>query len=514
MTTPGVVYLVGAGPGDPGLLTLRGGELLVTCDAIVYDALANPALLALASVRERDVPVELHDVGKRGGVSHSARQEEINALLVRLAAEGKRVVRLKGGDPFVFGRGSEEAQALAAAGVRFEIVPGVTAGIAAPTYAGIPVTHRGLATSVTFVTGHEDPAKDTTSVDWSALARAGGTIVLYMGVRTLPRTAAALIAGGMSADTPAAAVEHGTYPRQRTITATLATLSDAMQREDFVAPVITIIGHVVSLRDEIAWFDRRPLFGKRIVVTRARSQAASLSERLSASGADVIEMPATRIELAEPGPLRSALARISHYGWAIFTSQNAVRIFWDALRTDARDARALADVKIAAVGPATASALLDCGLAVDVAPDRFVAEALLDELRLRRDVRGARVLYVAAEGARETLQDGLDELGAVVDHVVAYRSVPDGAGAEQLRQRLLDDGADLVTFTSASSVNAFVAAVGTDAAKRVPAASIGPITSEEARAQGLDVVVEATESTMAGLVDAIAAHFAQAPATT
>jgi uroporphyrinogen III methyltransferase/synthase len=333
-----------------------------------------------------------------------------------------------------------------------------------------------------------------------------------MGVKTLPRTAAALIAGGMSADTPAAAVEWGTYPRQRTVVATLSTLSDAMQRDGFTAPVITIIGAVVSLRDEIAWFDRRPLFGKRIVVTRARSQAASLSERLSAAGAEVIEMPATRIERADSAPLRSALARIADYGWAIFTSQNAVRIFWESLRADGRDARSLADVKIAAVGPATASALLDCGLAVDVAPDRFVAEALLDELRLRRDVRGARVLYVAAEGARETLHDGLDELGAVVDHVVAYRSVPDGAGAEQLRQRLLDDGADLVTFTSASSVSAFVAAVGVDAARRVPAASIGPITSEEARAAGLEVLIEATESTMAGLVDAIAMHFAHAPA--
>src|SRR5512143_337235 len=512
MTTSGVVYLVGAGPGDPGLLTLRGGELLVTCDAIVYDALANPALLALASVHERDVPVELHDVGKRGGVSDSARQDEINALLVRLATEGKRVVRLKGGDPFVFGRGSEEAQALAAAGARFEIVPGVTAGVAAPTYAGIPVTHRGLATSVTFVTGHEDPAKDANTVDWSALARAGGTIVLYMGVKTLPRTAAALIAGGMSADTPAAAVEWGTYPRQRTVTATLSTLSDAMQREGLSAPVITIIGPVVALREEIAWFDRRPLFGKRIVVTRARSQAASLSERLGALGADVLEMPATQIERADPEPLRSALARISDYGWTIFTSQNAVRIFWDVLRVDARDARALAGVKLAAVGPATASALLDCGLAVDVAPDRFVAEALLDELRLRRDVRGARVLYVAAEGARETLQDGLEELGAVVDHIVAYRSVPDGAGAARLRERLLEGGADLLTFTSASSVNAFVAAVGADAAQRVPAASIGPITTEAARAAGLEVVVEATDSTIAGLVDAIATHFAHAPA--
>ena len=329
----GVVYLVGAGPGDPGLLTLRGGELLVTCDAIVYDALANPALLALAQVQERAVPVEMHDVGKRGGSSESAQQDSINALLVRLGREGRRVVRLKGGDPLVVGRGSEEAQALAEAGVRFEIVPGVTAGIAAAAYAGIPVTHRGVATSVTFVTGHEDPTKETTTVDWSALARAGGTIVLYMGVKTLPRIAAALPAGGMSPETPAAAVQRGTHPHQRTVTGTLNTLSDVMQREGIAAPVITIIGPVAALRDEIAWFDRRPLFGKRIVVTRARSQAASLSERLRAAGADVIEMPATQVQPVDPKELESAIVRLDEYGWAIFTSQNAVRLFWNALRS-------------------------------------------------------------------------------------------------------------------------------------------------------------------------------------
>ncbi len=243
----GIVYLVGAGPGDPGLLTLRGGELLVGCDAIVYDALANPALLALASVQDRAEPVELHDVGKRGGSNESARQAEITDLLIKLASEGKRVVRLKGGDPFVFGRGSEEAQALAEAGIEFEVVPGVTAGIAAPAYAGIPVTHRGLSTSVTFVTGHEDPGKDATTVDWSALARAGGTIVLYMGVKTLPRTVRALVAGGMPASTPAAAVQWGTYAAQRTVVATLSTLADAIAAAGLSAPVITIIGPVVAL---------------------------------------------------------------------------------------------------------------------------------------------------------------------------------------------------------------------------------------------------------------------------
>lgn len=502
------VYLVGAGPGDPGLLTLRGGELLVTCDAIVYDALANPALLALAQVHERETPLELHDVGKRGGASESARQDEINALLVRLGQEGKRVVRLKGGDPLVFGRGSEEAQALAAAGVPFEIVPGVTAGIAAPAYAGIPVTHRGVATSVTFVTGHEDPTKESTTVDWSALARAGGTIVLYMGVKTLPNIVAALIGGGMSADTPAAAIQWGTYAKQRTVSATLSTLSAAIQREGLSAPVITVIGGVVALRDEISWFDTRPLFGKRVVVTRAKSQASSLSERLAAAGADVIEMPATRIEVADGGPLRNALGRLQEYGWVIFTSQNAVNIFWDALRAESRDARALAGVKFAAVGPATAEALLDRGIAVDASPDRFVAEALIEEMKTRRDVRGVRVLYAAAQGARETLQDGLEELGAIVERITLYRSVIDGEGADALRDTLLAGGADLVTFTSASAVNAFVNAVGEEAALRAPAASIGPITSDAARDAGLSVVVEATESTIPGLADAIVAYFA------
>jgi uroporphyrinogen III methyltransferase/synthase len=484
------------------LLTLRGGELLVTCDAIVYDALANPVLLELAQVPERDVPIELHDVGKRGGASESAKQDDINALLVRLANEGKRVVRLKGGDPLVFGRGSEEAQALAAAGVSFEIVPGVTAGIAATAYAGIPVTHRGVATSVTFVTGHEDPAKGPTTTDWSALARAGGTIVLYMGVKSLPQISAALIDGGLSPDTPAASIEWGTYTRQRTVTATLAMLAQAIEREAIQAPVITVIGNVVSLRDEIAWFDNRPLFGKRVVVTRARSQAASLSDRLIALGAQVIEMPATRIERLDPAPLRAAIKRLSEFGWAMFTSQNAVRIFWEELREASLDARALAGVKIAAVGPATASALLDRGLAVDVAPDRFVAEALLDVLKDRRDVRGVRVLYVAAEGARETLQDGLDELGAVVDRVVAYRSTPDGEGAAALRDRLLGGEVDVVTFTSASSVNAYVDAVGVEAAKCAPVVTIGPITTAAAKGRGLDVAAEATQSTIAGLVDA------------
>ena len=504
----GVVYLVGAGPGDPGLLTLRGGELLVLADAVVYDALANPALLAMASVGGREHPVELHDVGKRGGATESARQDDINALLVRLAKEGKRVVRLKGGDPFVFGRGSEEAEALAEAGIPFEVVPGVTAGIAAPAYAGIPVTHRGLSTSVTFVTGHEDPLKEKNTVDWSALARAGGTIVLYMGVKSLPRIASTLIDAGMPGETPAAAVRWGTYAKQRTVTATLATLSSEIQRAGLEAPVITVIGPVVALRESIAWFDKRPLFGKRILVTRAQAQAATLSELLASEGADVIEMPATKIEPLDGPEADSAISRLADYGWLMFTSQNGVSIFWNALRRRGLDARALATAKIAAVGPATADALLDHGIAVDLAPERFVAEALLEELRERGDVRGSRVVYAAAEGARDVLPQGLVELGATVDRVNLYRSTPDGAGADDVRATLNEGNVDLVTFASASAVRAFVSTVGEDAAKRAEAASIGPVTSEAIRAAGIQVAVEADVATMRGLVDAICDHYA------
>ncbi|HEX7977265.1 MAG TPA: uroporphyrinogen-III C-methyltransferase, partial [Gemmatimonadaceae bacterium] len=308
----GIVYLVGAGPGDPGLLTVRAQELLASCDAIAADALANPDIVAAA--RAYNPTVELYDVGKRGGSGESARQESINDLLVELGRAGKKVVRLKGGDPLVFGRGSEEAQALAEAGVPFEIVPGVTAGVAAAAYAGIPVTHRGTATSVTFVTGHEDPTKEDTQTDWSALARTGGTIVLYMGVKTLPRIADALVAGGMSPDTPAAAVQWGTYPRQRTVVATLTTLRDAVEREGLGAPVITVIGKVVALRDEIGWYDRQPLFGKRIVVTRATAQAGTVRGALASLGAEVLELPALRVVPLDPAPLREALDRVAQRG--------------------------------------------------------------------------------------------------------------------------------------------------------------------------------------------------------
>lgn len=499
--TQGIVYLAGAGPGDPGLLTVRARDLLESCDVIATDALANPLIVAAARMANPDV--EVLDVGKRGGSAASASQEEINALLVRLGREGKRVVRLKGGDPLVFGRGSEEAQALAAAGVPFEIVPGVTAGVAAPAYAGIPVTHRGVATSVTFVTGHEDPSKPETQTDWSALARAGGTIVLYMGVKTLPRIAESLTKGGMSPDTPAAAVQWGTHAKQRTVTATITTIADAVAREGLSAPVITVIGDVVSLRDEIGWFESRPLFGRRIVVTRASAQAGGLRARLAELGAEVLDVPTLRIEPLDPAPLRVALDGIGEYGWLVLTSQNAVAMLWDVLRETGRDARALASIRVACVGRSTADALLQHGIAADVMPARFVAEGVLDSMSARDDVRGAQVLYVAAEGARDVLPDGLRALGCTVDVIRAYRSVSTGEGAAQLRDALLEGTVDLATFASASAVRGYVEAVGEDAARQVPAVSIGPVTSDALRAAGIEIAGEASEASIGGLVEAV-----------
>lgn len=500
-TDRGIVFLVGAGPGDPGLITVRGRKLIDSADAIVYDALANRSLLP-PDARESGYP-ELFNVGKRGGDSKSATQEEINDLLVKLGREGKRVVRLKGGDPFVFGRGSEEAQALNDARVPFEVVPGITAGIAAAAYAGIPVTHRGLGTSITFVTGHEDPGKATTQTNWAALAKAGGTIVLYMGVKTLPAISRALIDGGMAPEMPAAAIQWGTHPKQRTVTATLATIAELASAAGLEAPAVIIIGWPVILRDEITWFENRPLFGRRIVVTRAAQQAAALTDRLAEMGADVLEMPATRISRLDLTPLRVEMERLGDYQWLIFTSQNAVRIFWEQLLGNGRDARSLAGLRIAAVGPATAGALLEHGIAVDVIPARFVAEGLLEKLGERDDVSGSRVLYVTAEGSREMLPDGLTGMGAQVSVIYAYRSLQDGSGATRLKRALEDGSVNLVLFTSASAVRGYVNAVGEELALRAPAASIGPQTTEAINAAGIELAVEAEESTTDGLIAAI-----------
>lgn len=493
----GVVYLVGAGPGDPGLLTLRAMEVLRRADVVIYDALANDRLLELAPP-----DAERICVGKRGG-EDCVTQEEINSVLVTAGRREQVVVRLKGGDPFVFGRGGEEALALAEAGVTFEVVPGITAGIAAPAYAGIPITHRGLASTLTLVTAHEDPAKPGSDVAWGEVARQGGTLVIYMGMSALERVVERLIREGMPGDTPAAVIEWGTYARQRTVVGQVAEIAARVEEAGVGAPAIVVIGATVALRDRLRWFERRPLFGKRVVVTRARAQASDFVTALESSGAEVIAFPAIRIvPAADPGPLRRAVRELAQYDWVVFTSVNGVERFWHELEEAGQDARALGGVRVACIGPATAASLELHGIRADVVPTSYVAEAVVEELAAATELEGVRVLLPRAAGARTVLPEGLRERGAVVDEVEAYRSAPDAAGAAELRRRLDAGEVDVVTFTSSSTVTNLVEAVGTDLGGAVVAA-IGPVTAETARGYGIRVDVVAEEHTISGLMAAL-----------
>jgi uroporphyrinogen III methyltransferase / synthase len=471
-------YLVGAGPGDPGLLTARALELIAQADVILHDRLIPPE--ALAHARQG---AEVIDVGKVGG-GEQAPQQETTRLLVEHARAGRTVVRLKGGDPFVFGRGGEEAQALRAAGCEFEIVPGVTAGIAAAAYAGIPVTHRGLASAVAFVTGHEDPDKDETAVDWPALAAFPGTLVFYMGVRQLPWIAEQLVAHGRDPSEPAAVVERGTIAGQRVIRATLSSLGEVEAR----APAVTVVGPVAALHDELAWFGAGPLAGVSIAVTRARAQASGLAAKLRALGATVVEAPAIRIE-----PLEVELPDPRDYDLLVLTSPNGV----DELFRHVHDARALTGPTIAVVGPGTAAALLARGVQADVVPSRAVGEGLVEALAGRSF---GRALVARAEEARDVVPEALRAAGAQVDVVALYRTV-----AEPLpeRSRAAALGADWATFTSASSVRSFHAAAGTLDGPRL--ASIGPITTAALRELGHEPALEAVDHTPDGLVAALVA---------
>ncbi|MBM3673472.1 MAG: uroporphyrinogen-III C-methyltransferase [Actinobacteria bacterium] len=481
------VYLVGAGPGDPGLLTRRGAELLARAEVVVYDRLAHPALLDLAAPEAERV-----DVGKAPG-DVTLDQEGINALLVDRGRTGRTVVRLKGGDPFVFGRGGEEAEALAAAGIAFEVVPGVTSAIAAPAYGGIPVTHRGLATHFTVVTGHEDPAKGTTDTDWESLARVGGTLVILMGAGNLPEIARRLIAGGRSPDTPVAAVRWGTRPEQATVRATLATIAAA----GVAAPSAIVVGAVAGL--DLAWFEARPLFGRTVVVTRAREQASALRSRLEELGAAVIELPTIAIE-----PIDFELPPLDRYAWLVFTSPNGVDAFFTrGLAARGLDARALGHLRIAAIGPGTAAALTERGLRADVVPERFVAESLLEAFPAP-GAPGERILLARAEQAREVLPEGLTDRGHVVDVLDVYRTVPARPLAADLtvvREGLVD----ALTFTSSSTVTNFCDLVGPLSEPAPLVVSIGPITTRTAGERGLHVDVEAEPHTIDALVEAVRA---------
>jgi uroporphyrinogen III methyltransferase/synthase len=494
----GIVFLVGAGPGDPGLITVKGLDCLRAADVVVYDLLANPRLLA-----EARPEAELVCVGKRAG-HHSMKQADINALLVAKAKEGKRVCRLKGGDPFVFGRGGEEAIALAEAGVPFEVVPGVTAGVAAPAYAGIPVTHRGYASSVAFVTGHEDPTKTLSAVAWEKLATGAGTLVVYMGVKRLPDIVAELRAGGLSEETPAALIQWGTLPRQRTVAGTLADIMEA--GAEIEPPAVLVVGEVVGLRERLQWFERRPLFGRCVVVTRSRAQASELSRRLEALGAEVLEMPTIRIEPPETcEPLDEAIARLEAYDWVVFTSVNGVDAFFARLDQAGKDARALPCV--AAIGGATSERLAAFGVRADCQPSRFTGEALVEALAKQAGLSGKRVLLPRAAEAPETVPGGLAALGADVDEVAAYRTVTATSADEATIERLAGGGVDFVTFTSSSTVRGFADAVGRERLAALPAAtqfvSIGPVTSATAGELGIAVAAEAAEHTIPGVVAAI-----------
>jgi uroporphyrinogen III methyltransferase/synthase len=491
----GTVYLVGAGPGDPGLMTRRALELIAAADVVLYDRLIPPG--ALDGARP---DADLRYVGKQPG-GHSMGQDDINALLVELGREREVVVRLKGGDPFVFGRGGEEAQALADAGIAFEVVPGVTAGVAAPAYAGIPVTHRDDASAVAFVTGHEDPEKPESALDWPALAAFPGTLVLYMGVRNLPRIAERLVAGGRPPDEPVAVVERGTLSGQRTVTGTLADIAGLVAEAGLEPPAITLVGPVARLRERLEWVERRPLFGHSVVVTRARAQASGLAARLATLGAEVVEAPAIRIEPRPAGEVDRVVARLDDYSLVCLTSPNGAALLFEALERIGSDARALAGVTVAAIGPGTATELRRGGIRADVVPPRSIAEALVDAL-VDVPVEGRKVLVARAAEARDVLPAALSSRGAEVDVLPLYDTVAESLDPEQLEAMA---GADYVTFTSSSTVKFFLESADGAFPPGARVVSIGPVTTATARALGLEVHVEAVRHDLDGLVDALVA---------
>jgi uroporphyrinogen III methyltransferase / synthase len=493
---PGVAYLVGAGPGDPGLMTVRSRELIATADVILHDRLIPERALAGARAE-----AELVYVGKRPE-SAAMPQREIEALIIDRAQAGRSVVRLKGGDPFVFGRGGEEAEALAAAEVPFEVVPGVTAGVAAPAYAGIPVTHRDDASAVAFVTGHEEPGKAESALDWEALARFPGTLVFYMGVGRAAEIADALIAAGRSPDEPAAAVERGTWPQQRTIVGRLDGLAGLVAEAGLGPPAILLVGRVAARSEAIDWFGSRPLSGRRIVVTRARAQASGLAATLTGLGAEVVELPAIRIEpRLEADEVRAVVRDLHTYALVCLTSPNGARLLFDAMAAEGLDARALAAATVAAIGPGTAAALREWGVIADVVPERFVAEALVEALA-DVDLRGRPALIARAAEAREVLPDALRERGAEVDVVALYETVAEDPDPRALAAAA---DADYVTFTSSSTVRNLLAVVGEGFPTGARVVSIGPITSGAAREAGLTVHVEAERHDPDGLVAALLA---------
>jgi uroporphyrinogen III methyltransferase/synthase len=498
---PGKVYLVGAGPGDPGLLTLKGKDILERADCIIYDFLANAELLRFTRPDSEKICV-----GKHGG-QHKISQEEINRLLVSRAREGRSVCRLKGGDPYVFGRGAEEVQELVKARIPYEVVPGVSSGHAVPAYAGIPVTHREFASSVTFVTGHEDPTQES-DLDWPHLATSRGSLVFFMGVKRLAQITARLIANGGELQTPAAVIRWGSWPQQQVVVGTLENIGS--RAATIAPPAIIVVGEVVKLRDRLNWFEKLPLFGKRIAITRTREQAKDLRDQLAALGALVIEIPT--IEIRNPAswePLDDAIRRLEDFDYLLVTSVNGVRNFLARLRACGRDVRDLKGLKVGAIGPATAGEFAKTGIKVDLMPDEYRAEGLLESLG-KDDLHGKAFLIPRAKVARDLVPKVLTQKGARVEVVEAYETAVPERSAEELH-KLLKPLPDVITFTSSSTAVNFSRLIGeTNVArtlKGVAIASIGPITSDTIRKLSLSVTIEAKTSTVSGLVTAIREYF-------
>ncbi len=502
MKPTGTVYLVGAGPGDAGLLTLRGAELLGRADVVVYDGLVNLELLRLAPKT-----AEMVFGGKRPK-EQAIPQEELNALLIRRAREGKCVVRLKGGDPYIFGRGGEEAEELANAHVPFEVVPGVSSIVAGPNYAGIPLTHRDHCSSFTVLTGHEDPSQPQTDLDLDLIAKIPGTKVILMGVQRIGEIAQALIAHGLPAETPVGMVRWGTTGQQQSIQGTLATIAEVVVQAKFKPPAVTVIGDVVKLREKLNWFEHRPLFGQRIVVTRTRDQASQLSRQLLELGADVLEVPT--IKLAPPDQhqgIVDAILGLNGYDWLVFTSPNGVTAFFDLFFKTFADLRDIGGVRIAAVGPGTAAKLKELHLRVDLMPEEYLASKIASAFAKFESIDNLRLLLLRAQVANLELPKVLEAMGAIVDDIACYKTVPETEDRNGASARMLETGADWITFTSASTVNNFHARFNLpELLGRFPhfkLASIGPETTKAITALALKPAVEAREHSIEGLVKAI-----------
>lgn len=510
-TRPGKVYLIGAGPGDPGLITVRGKYLLERAEVVIYDYLASPKLL-------KHVPptAELIYAGKRGGAKHTHTQDEINRMLIDNAAAGKNVIRLKGGDPFIFGRGGEEVEQLAAAGIAFEVVPGVTSATAAATYAGIPITHRDYTASVAFLTGHEDPTKADSNIDWERLAVGAGTIVVYMGIKNLPIIIDKLIRYGRDPQTPVAVVRWASTPEQKSVVGTLATITEVVKEAGIKPPSLIIIGDVVRLRERIDWFEKRPLFGKRIVVTRTREQASELTAGLEEAGADCLEYSTIHIEPVDSYEvLDGELDRLNEYHWILFASINGVRYFFKRLFSKGMDSRNLKGPAIAVVGKSTADTLLEYGITADLVPGTFTSEGLAESL-LDQGVEGRNILIPRAETAREILPETLRGAGAQVTVAPVYKNVPPQGRKDALRDELEAGRVDMVTFTSSSTVRNFLTMV--DAADRdelnallggVKIAAIGPITAKTVTDNGLSVDVQPEMHSIPEMIQAIIEFYRQ-----